>query len=136
MEKSQKKYKTFGSFTIYIIIIIIIIIKALSQLCWSRLHEFCFSIPIYLEPNPHISYTSSYLFLLPPSASSLAYLFSLRSGQPLWRNFSSLAFRPAFVGHFQTISNKSLLIYHLLMLPQFISVFSSLLHSFFACVVF
>ena len=51
----------------------IIIIKALSQLCYSRLQKFYFSIPNYFGQNPQINCTSSYLFLLPPSASSLAY---------------------------------------------------------------
>ena len=53
----------------------IIVSKALYQLCWGRLHEFCFSIPIYPKPNPLISCTSSDLFLLPPSMSSSAYHF-------------------------------------------------------------
>ena len=35
---------------------IIIIIKALSQLCWGWLYEFCFSIPIYLDLNPQIHF--------------------------------------------------------------------------------
>ena len=45
-----------------IIIIIIVIIKALSRLCWGWLHELYISIPIYPEPNPQTSCTSSIYF--------------------------------------------------------------------------
>ena len=55
--------------------------QSFSQLCWGRLHEFCFFILIYPKPNPRISFTSSSLFLL-PSTSSLAYPFPLVSHQP------------------------------------------------------
>ena len=62
-------------------------------------------IPIYLEPNPQISYTSSYLLLLSLSTSSLTYHFPLVGHQPLLSNFSLLALLPAYVGHAQTLSN-------------------------------
>ena len=60
----------------------IIIIKALSQLCWGRQPEFCFSIPINHELNPRISYTSSNLFLQPSSVFSSVYHFPLEGHQP------------------------------------------------------
>ena len=60
---------------------VVIIIKVLSQLCWGWLHKLCFSILIYLEPNPQISYTSNiqmYIFLICLSlASSIFQNWSL-----------------------------------------------------------
>ena len=57
----------------------------------GRLHELCFYIPINLKPNPQISYTSPYLFLLPSLTSSLAHPFLL-VGHPSWPNFSLPAY--------------------------------------------
>lgn len=70
---------------------------------------------VYPQPSPWISCTFSYLFM-PPSC----VLFGLplfKGPQPAFKNFFSLVPLLACVEHVQTISNKSLLIYYLLMLP-------------------
>ena len=72
MPKEVVEFVQLGS-----VVIIIIIIKALSQLCWDQVYEFCFTILIYLEANPWIGCISLNISLLLPSTSSLAQPFFL-----------------------------------------------------------
>ena len=70
---------------------IIIIIKALSQLCWGRLHKSCFSIPIYLEQNLQLNCNSSDIFLISHCTSSLSYPFPFVGHLPSYSNFCWLS---------------------------------------------
>lgn len=90
----------------------IVIIKALSQLWWGQLYEFCFSIPFYLKTNPKISCSSLCLFLPPASTFSLSYLFSLVGYESAYPNFFLLVplsrpmmnmFKPSQIGLFNFI---------------------------------
>ena len=56
--------------------LIIVIIKALSQLCWGGLYEFCFSIPIYLKPYLH------FLRSISTTAIHVLFVLSLSLGGP------------------------------------------------------
>lgn len=131
----------------------IIIIKVLSQLCWYFLHEFCFSILIYLEPNPHISCTSSDLFLVPPSTSSSAYPFpTLPLGglstciAKLFLTNAVASLRWTYSNHLKQVSLilspiNALESAHFLFYPSYFyntltSTFSSPLHPFCAYVLF